>query len=238
MRPTYQDALAHYGLSGAHPGGFDLTKALLRREPLRPGMRILDAGCGTGQTSAYLAKNSPCKVTAIDHHPIMISKAKNRFAKEGLDIEVVQGSIEELPFNDHSFDFILVESVTLFTNRDKSFSEFYRVLKPKGILLDSEMTAEVELSPREKGLIQRVYQIRDVLTEKDWLNSIMKAGFSSSKVITSNTVMNEMLKGGNQPEMYNPSSHHPQYQNIIMEHQQLLAMFADKLGYRVFRAQR
>lgn len=54
MKPSYQDALAYYGVNGAHPGGLSLTKYLLQQERITSTTQLLDAGCGTGQTSAFI----------------------------------------------------------------------------------------------------------------------------------------------------------------------------------------
>lgn len=56
MKPTYQDALAYFGVSGAHPGGLTLTKFLLEQEKITSHTTLLDGGCGTGQTSAYIKR--------------------------------------------------------------------------------------------------------------------------------------------------------------------------------------
>jgi ubiquinone/menaquinone biosynthesis C-methylase UbiE len=170
MKPTYQDALAYYGVNGAHPGGLSLTKILLEQEHLTSATKLLDAGCGTGQTSAYIKKNYPCQVTCIDYHQTMVNRAMNRFQKEQLSIRLLQGSLEKLPFPDSSFDIILVESVLIFTNCKLSLNELKRVLKPNGVLLASEMTSERKLTPIEQNNMCSVYGIEKVLTEQEWIN--------------------------------------------------------------------
>lgn len=71
----YLDMLAYFGVSGAHPGGMALTKAVLAKADIDPELPILDAGCGTGQTAAYLG-HLLFPVTALDSDAVMICKAK------------------------------------------------------------------------------------------------------------------------------------------------------------------
>ena len=78
---TYHDLLAAFGIGGAHPGGFALTCEVLEREAIGKTSVVLDAGCGTGQTAAYLVKRFGCDVTAVDRHPLMLQKAANRFRR-------------------------------------------------------------------------------------------------------------------------------------------------------------
>lgn len=77
----YLTFLAQFGIGGAHPGGINLSKALFSTENITPGADILDVGCGTGQTAAYLATAYQASVTGIDIHPVMIKKAQKRMQK-------------------------------------------------------------------------------------------------------------------------------------------------------------
>ncbi|MGZ4106989.1 MAG: methyltransferase domain-containing protein, partial [Tumebacillaceae bacterium] len=90
---TYHDFLANFGIGGAHPGGMTMTRDILQREGIAKGTRVLDVGCGTGQTSAYLVRQFGCQVTAIDRHPLMLEKARRRFQRERLNVTLVQGDV-------------------------------------------------------------------------------------------------------------------------------------------------
>src|SRR5690625_2868709 len=91
---NYHDFLALMGVGGAHPGGLSFTKYLLKNVQIDQNSRVLDAGCGTGQTTAYIAGTYGCHVTAIDRHPVMIEKAKQRFASKDIKVDIMQGDIE------------------------------------------------------------------------------------------------------------------------------------------------
>lgn len=78
---TYLEFLAKFGVGGAHPGGINLSKELFKAESIQQTSHILDVGCGTGQTAAYLATHFQANVTGIDINPIMIEKARHRMKK-------------------------------------------------------------------------------------------------------------------------------------------------------------
>jgi ubiquinone/menaquinone biosynthesis C-methylase UbiE len=242
MKPTYQDALAVYGIGGAHPGGLALTKNILKEENITSRSNILDAGCGTGQTSAFLSKSFRCSVTALDKHPTMIQKAKQRFSNEQLPIKAIQGNVENLPFSDASFDFVLSESVTAFTSIAVSLTEFCRVLKPGGVLFMIEMTAEKPLQPSELNDIKRVYGISKVLLEKEWIHQLHLSGFSEAAAIFSNTVQSELQKDSLQeddyPEYQISDPVDPQLEELLHEHMNISYLYKNILGYRVYRAVR
>lgn len=239
MNDSYQDALAFYGIDGAHPGGFQLTKQLLHDEKITPYTKVLDAGCGTGQTSAYLAKTFSCQVYALDQHPNMLKKAKTKFKKEHLPIHLIQGSLEKLPFSDQFFDLIVAESSTAFTNIPKSLSEYARVLKPNGVLLTIDMTAEPQLELEAKTELIQFYEIQDLLTEKEWLQALKRSGFKQIQILKANTVLNELMNMElDVNDDYTPTSFSADssLEHIILTHQNLTLSYGDRLGYRVFRA--
>ncbi|MED1204073.1 class I SAM-dependent methyltransferase [Heyndrickxia acidicola] len=242
MNFTYQDALAHYGIGGAHPGGLSLTKEILSKEQITKQTKFLDAGCGTGQTAAYLARTYPCFISAIDHHPVMVKKAKQRFNNENIQIDIHEGSIEKTSFEDNTFDIILSESVTVFTNISTTLKEYYRILKPGGVLIDLDMTAEPALDEIGKDKIKKTYNINEVLTEKEWLEKLTEAGFHSIDILYSDTVYSQIKKSSetvNQEADFNLSkSIDPKLSDIMHQHYQLTNQYAMNLGHRVFRAVR
>ncbi|PKG22546.1 class I SAM-dependent methyltransferase [Niallia nealsonii] len=238
MKPSYQDALAYFGVNGAHPGGLSLTKALLEREQISNATHLLDAGCGTGQTSAFIKKNYPCHVTSIDYHPTMVKRAMDRFQKEQLSIHLLQGSLENLPFPPNSFDIILVESVLIFTNNKKTLKELQRVLRPNGVLLALEMTAERVLSPLEQNNMCSVYGINQVLTEQEWVAAMKEAGFKSVEIKLAHSVFSHMLSTPEveEEEMDRNVPHNMEMEQKLMEHSFILYTYGNIIGYRVYRA--
>src|SRR5947199_3676343 len=120
---TYFDLLANFGIGGAHPGGFLLTQELLSAENIHSESQILDAGCGTGQTSAYLYSHFGSNILGLDINPIMLKKAKNRFLSQKMPIQLIQGSVEKIPLKDATFDFVLSESVLAFVQKEQALRE-------------------------------------------------------------------------------------------------------------------
>ncbi|PWK11479.1 class I SAM-dependent methyltransferase [Tumebacillus permanentifrigoris] len=237
---TYHDFLATFGIGGAHPGGIALTREVVAKEVLTRKSRVLDAGCGTGQTAAYLAKVFGCQVTALDLHPLMLEKAGRRFQREHLHVQLVRGDVHELPFASGSFDLVLVESVTIFTTINKALGEYARVLKPGGVLLDLEMTAERPLSARELEELRSVYNTRQVPTEAEWTGRLQGAGFADVSVLHGGTVASAIpgqeVSEQELPE-FDPSQQvDPRLYEIWRGHQELTERYSRRLGYRVYRA--
>lgn len=233
MANAYLDLLAYFGIGGAHPGGFDLTQSILGDENIQRTESVLDIGCGTGQTAAFLAEKFDCQVTAVDNHPIMIEKAKQRFANTNFNVSVVEGDVPRLDFVDNSFDLILAESVIAFTSISKTLNELARVLKSDGRMIMIEMTAEQSLSEELKEKIRDLYGIHEILTEVQWKSKLQEAGFNQVHII-------------NTPSELTPSEINDinQSENIQMDlfdlldkHNHFLRQYGHLTGYRVFRCQ-
>lgn len=231
---TYLDCLAMLGVGGAHPGGLQLTKELLARENIDETKSILDAGCGTGQTSAFIAEQYKCKVTALDCDKTMLDKAHQRFAALQLPIEVKQGSTEQLPFDDGYCDIILSESVIAFTNIPLTISEFKRVLKPTGVLLAVEMVLEKTLSEDELKSIINFYGVSQLLTEADWCHLFEKAGFKQVRA-EKYLIDLECVDGQNVTDFSFSEYIDDELFDILEKHMLLTTVYKDILGFRLFR---
>ncbi len=118
-----------------HHGGLPATEALAARAGVAAGMVVLDAGCGIGGTSRYLAEMRGCRVEAIDLTQDFVDAAVRLNALCGLDgrIAVRQGSVTALPYGDGAFDQVWAQNVTMnVADKTAMFAEAFRVLKPGG----------------------------------------------------------------------------------------------------------
>ncbi|MDQ6823369.1 MAG: class I SAM-dependent methyltransferase [Candidatus Eremiobacteraeota bacterium] len=99
------------------------------------GRTVLDAGCASGELSAWLLQQG-AKVTALDRSAAFLAMIRERLSSP---VDVVQADLaKQLPFSDAAFD-VIVSSLTLHyvANWDALMCEFFRVTKPGGRLLFS-----------------------------------------------------------------------------------------------------
>lgn len=118
-----------------HGGGLAQTEVLAELAGVAEGMRVLDAGCGIGGSSRYLAHNYGCAVAAIDLTPEYVAAAERLNALCGLDgsIATRQGSVTDLPYADGSFDLVWCQNVSMnVADKARMFAEARRVLAPGG----------------------------------------------------------------------------------------------------------
>jgi SAM-dependent methyltransferase len=151
-QPAFQHLFrnhVHWGLfASAHTGPVsqeafaEATEALSRRlvalADLRPGMNILDVGCGFGGTARFITQNTlDVTVTGLNIDPRQVQKARQLTADDRICF--VEGDACSMPLPSNSFDrLIAVESVFHFPSRFKFLREARRVLKPSGQLVLSD----------------------------------------------------------------------------------------------------
>ncbi len=105
-------------------------------EPVRAGQRVLDLACGTGIVAGYAAaKAGPAgEVVGLDPTPDLLGAARAK-SLPGAPIRWIDGSGEEIPFEESSFDQVLChQGLQYLTDREKTFAEIARVLRPGGTL--------------------------------------------------------------------------------------------------------
>ena len=227
---NYFDFLAAFGVGGAHPGGIPLTKEIVEAEQITNHSVILDAGCGTGQTAAYLYNQFGANITGLEINSTMVEKARSRFATHQIPIQLIEGSVEDIPFSDNTFDLIICESVLAFTKKDLALSEFYRVLKTGGRLIANEMTINSPLNSEEKDEIMAFYGVDSLLFEEDWRQILQKAGFADIR--TEEKIPS--LPGEFQiPEFDFSANVDPELFWIMQMHAQIMLQFQDILSYRI-----
>lgn len=97
--------------------------------------RILDLGCGAGLIATSLRRLG-YETVGVDYNDEMVAEAR-RCAKEAeVDSEFVQADASDLPFDDGSFDGVLMRnSLWCMEDAEKAYSEAIRVLRHKGVLL-------------------------------------------------------------------------------------------------------
>ncbi|MFZ0477164.1 MAG: methyltransferase domain-containing protein [Halobacillus sp.] len=232
MGNRYLDLLAEFGVGGAHPGGFPLTKEVLSSLHLPHSSSVLDIGCGTGQTAEYLSDHFDCKVTAIDNHPIMVKKAFERLQSKA---DVRYGNAENLEFEDLNFDMVLTESVLSFTGAvQETLKEIHRVLKEKGTFLCNEMTAAKRLSKQQLSTIKDLYGIEEVLTEDEWIHKLTDAGFTSVSRVPDIESLVETQVTDLRPS---PNISEDLY-DLWDDHHSFLKAHKKSLSYRIFLCQK
>ena len=134
----------HIAGSRQGPGSEAVTRQAIALSGLEPSsdLRIADIGCGTGASALVLARELGAHVTAVDFLPDFLDRlnAAAKIAGLGDRIEMLEASMDALPFEAGQFDAVWSEGAIYNIGFEAGAKAWKRYLKPGGILAVSELT--------------------------------------------------------------------------------------------------
>jgi len=170
----------------------NMNRVLAEKLKIKPGDKILDAGCGVGASAIWLAKNYDVEVTGITISELQCEKAKIFAKKEGLSdrVKFYVQDFQKPEFNNTSFDIIwILESLCHGEDKGKFIRETYRLLKKGGKLIAAEyfLTKPYpKLNAIGKWLVDRWLKswcLPNLWTAEEFKNYAEKVGFKNIEII-------------------------------------------------------
>ncbi|KYK37535.1 MAG: arsenite S-adenosylmethyltransferase [Theionarchaea archaeon DG-70-1] len=152
------------------------------------GETVLDLGSGAGFDCFLVANRvgETGKVIGVDMTPEMVEKARRNAEKGGYEnVEFRLGEIEDLPVEDSSVDVVISNCViNLSPGKERVFKEAFRVLKPGGRMIISDMVLLKELPQFIKDS-KRAYTgcVAGAVLKDEYLKLIEKAGFVNISIL-------------------------------------------------------
>ena len=151
------------------------------------GETVLDLGMGAGLDLLIAARKvGPTgKVIGIDMTDEMIARARKNIRGAGTkNAEVRKGFIEDLPVESSSVDWVISNCViNLSPEKGKVFSEIFRVLKPRGHMLVSDIVVEDIPGWMRKDKNLYCACISGAISEEEYIKGLKKAGLEKVKII-------------------------------------------------------
>ena len=184
-----QSHALHYGYWDSHTKNFrqalaNINHILSERAGIIAGQSVLDAGCGVGGSSMWLAKNKQALVTGITLSHKQAARANKTAASIGLkNLAVFEvQDYTNTPYHSESFDIVwTIESVCHAANKEDFIKEAYRLLKPGGQLIladffivkDADVTGQRELDAWGHGWAVPFFEKKERFE-----NMLLKTGFT------------------------------------------------------------
>jgi ubiquinone/menaquinone biosynthesis C-methylase UbiE len=163
------------------------------RTEIKPGTRVLDVACGTGNSTIPAARAGGL-VTGLDIAPNLLAQARKRAATEQLKIGFDEGDAEELPYKDHEFDIVLTMFGAMFAPRpERVAAELMRVCKPGGLIAMANWTPEgfvgksfqvtAEMVPPPKGVPAPALWGNEQVVRQRFAHGISKLSLTRHKAV-------------------------------------------------------
>ena len=178
---TFQFMAKTLKMKVLHPGGLDSTKLLAEKCKISPELTILDAGCGSGRSDIFLAKQYGCRIVGIDIDPGTLLKAQAEAISKRVDDRVTfrVADANDLSFGDQTFDGAIFQAALIFTNKAKALHKVSQMIRPGGFL------GVIELAWKKHPTERIVTRVRETLcsaainteTHEDWIRLLRQFGF-------------------------------------------------------------
>jgi len=155
---------------------------------LQEGQTVVDLGSGAGFDCFLAAKRVGADglVIGVDMTPAMLDKARENARKGNYgNVEFRLGEIENLPVADDAADIVISNCViNLSPDKTRVFAESFRVLKPGGRLMVSDIVLLGELPELLKNSLEAYCGcVAGALPEKEYMEAIREAGFREVMII-------------------------------------------------------
>jgi len=156
---------------------------------LKEGEVVLDLGSGAGfdafLASAKVGRNG--RVIGVDMTPDMVEKARSNARKgDYANVEFRLGEIENMPVDDNSIDVIISNCViNLSPEKGKVFKEAFRVLRPGGRLMVSDLVLVKDLpGPLKSSVTAYIGCVAGAVDKEEYISYIRKAGFEGIRIVS------------------------------------------------------
>ena len=166
---------------------------------LKEGETVVDLGSGGGLDCFLAARKvgAKGKVIGIDMTVEMLERARANCKKGGYkNVEFRLGEIENMPVADNTADIIISNCViNLSPDKERVFKEAFRVLKPKGRLMISDMVLLKDLPDKvKKSVLAYVGCVAGADLKDEYLGKMRQAGFGKVEVVAENHLPETMLQ--------------------------------------------
>jgi ubiquinone/menaquinone biosynthesis C-methylase UbiE len=175
---------------GRHTEALDnLNRVLADLAGIRPGERVLDAGCGMGSACFWLAEHRQAEVTGVNVVPQQIADCQRNIKMSQFpNLSFVQADYCRTPFAAQSFDVVWAcESLCHAAEKRAFYSEAFRLLKPGGRIVAAEYMRQARpLTPGQEQVLAswlRPWAIPDIDTAKEHVLHARAAGFSAVDIL-------------------------------------------------------
>ena len=141
--------------------------------------RVIDVGCGFGHSFAELAQRfSPCAIVGLDADPGLNERAGDEARTCPCDVQLIEANAARTGLADAGFDVVFChQTFHHIVEQEAAMAEFYRILKPGGMLLFAESTKYYIQTPQIRFLFRHPMEVQR--TADEYIGMVRAAGFDA-----------------------------------------------------------
>lgn len=146
--------------------------------------KVLEIAPGPGYFSIELAKLGPYQITGLDISKSFVEIARKNASEAGLQIDFREGNASAMPFNENTFDFTFCQAAFKnFSEPVKAISEMYRVLRPSGLSVISDLRRDASATEIEREIQgMGLGRINRFIVRWTFKNMLLKNAYSVDEI--------------------------------------------------------
>ena len=160
------------------PGGEELYRQIARLTELSPSNEVLDAACGRGVSTLFLARAFGVSGVGVDSDPVLVRGAAARSRAEGMEgtFTFETAALDDLPYRDGTFD-VAIGEIGLAASADpaRAVSELARVTRPHGCVVLVQLIWTGNVDPTRREILVRHLGARPMILV-EWKQLLRDAG--------------------------------------------------------------
>jgi len=160
------------------PGGEDLYRRIAQLTELHPENEVLDAACGRGVSTLYLARTFGVSGVGVDSDRVLVQEAYSRARDAEMDGRMTfeTAALDDLPFKDGSFD-VTIGEIGLAASADpaRAVAELSRVTRPHGCVVLIQLIWTGHVDPNRREILVRHLGARPMILV-EWKQLLRDAG--------------------------------------------------------------
>lgn len=157
------------------------NRIMAERAGIEPGSRVVDVGCGYGETALFLVREYGARVVGTNISQKELELARQRAQEEGLTHKASfeYGDFHKTPFDDGAFDVVWSQEAFLHgVDKQSILDECYRILAPGGRLVISDLLARQHLPEDERQQIYARLRLAEMWSPEEYVAGLREAGFT------------------------------------------------------------
>ena len=155
-----------------------MASQLVKKIPV--GGSVLEIAPGPGYFCIELARLGSYQITGLDISRSFVEIARKNAAEAGLEIEFREGNASDMPFADETFDFMFCQAAFKnFSEPVKAIAEMYRVLRPGGVAVISDLRSDAypeDIEREIKGM--DLNHFNETMVRWTFKNMLLKSAYS------------------------------------------------------------